>query len=96
MRQIDFNAPLSEDDKAWLRDRDRHSEIAQNEARFGEGEDLEENEPEAGPDYDKWSTADLKAEAQTRGIDFSGMRKKAELALALRENDATAKSDAAE
>lgn len=38
MREIDLTKPLSEDDKAWMRQRDRHAEIQANEEQFGDGE----------------------------------------------------------
>ena len=40
MRNINWDEPLSEDDKAWLRQRDRHAEIEANEDRFSSGRDF--------------------------------------------------------
>lgn len=37
-RQIDWDKPLSEDDKAYALQRDMHDKVAENEARFGKGE----------------------------------------------------------
>ena len=44
MREINWDAPLSEDDKAWLRQRDRHAEIEANEDRFSSGRDFKAND----------------------------------------------------
>lgn len=38
-RQIDFEKPLSEDDKAWLRDRSRGYEVDENERQFSDDPD---------------------------------------------------------
>ena len=38
MREIDLTKPLSEDDKAWMRQRDRHAEIQANEEQFSNKE----------------------------------------------------------
>jgi hypothetical protein len=48
MREINWNEPLSEDDKAWLRQRDRHAEIEANEDRFSSGRsDFKVNDDDA-------------------------------------------------
>lgn len=82
MRNIDWTKPLSEDDKAWLRDRDRHAEIDAHEAQFSTAaddepadDDDEITESETGADvedveieddYDDWKLAELKDEANGR------------------------------
>lgn len=34
MREIDWDKPLSDEEKGWLRQRDRHAEVEANERRF--------------------------------------------------------------
>lgn len=38
MRKIDWDKPLSADDKAWALQRDMHDKVAENEARYGKGD----------------------------------------------------------
>jgi len=100
MREIHWDAPLSEDDKAWLRDRDKHSEIEANEARFAENlllnpklkiedEDEDEDSGETQDDYDSWKVQELKDEAVKRDppVDLTGLSKKEQLIEALRAWD---------
>lgn len=92
MRKIDWDAPLSEDDKAWLRQRDKHAEIEENERRFGAPAEFKEqtDTDEVADDYDKWKVEELKTEAGTRlpEVDITGLTKKADLIAALRTWDA--------
>jgi len=90
MRTINWNAPLSEDDKAWLRDRDQHDKIADNEARFAEKDNDETGMNNPDDDYDKWKVPELAEEANKRDpkVDITGLSKKADLIAALRTWDA--------
>jgi hypothetical protein len=99
MRNIDWDSPLSEDDKTWARDRDLHDKIAANEARFAQSNDApsddddivesdgaaELEDTEETDDYDDWKLSELKDEAATRqpAVDVTGL-KKAEIITALR------------
>jgi hypothetical protein len=87
MRPINWDAPLSDDDKAWLRmagvvgTEDR---IAENEALYGAAEDVSDN-PE--DDYDERTVAELKAEASSREPAVSVSGKRADIIAALRAWD---------
>lgn len=94
MRKIDWNKPLSEEDKGWALQRDMHEQVAANEAKFKTGT----KKPKAaeGPeaveikdDYDSWKLNELKEEAANReGLVTTGMATKADYIAALRTWDA--------
>lgn len=73
MRKIDWDAALSDEDKAFARQagfplvEDR---IAANEARFGVAEssmvDSPSTDDEEGDDYEDWKVAELQAEVDER------------------------------
>lgn len=89
MRQIDWDAPLSDDDKAWLRQAGMvgvADRIAENEARFASDESDDEDE---GPedDYDERTVAELKAEATSRQPAVAVTGKRADIIAALRAWD---------
>jgi len=91
MRNIDWDNPLSEDDKEWLRARDQYSKIAENEAKFADmNDDHTDEEPANADDYDKWKVPELADEAARRepAVDIAGLSKKADLIAALRTWDA--------
>ena len=102
MREINLDAPLSEDDKAWLRQRDRHAEIEANEDRFSPGRtEFKANDDDAAKgatqkddvppdDYDKWKVPELAEEAARRDppVDLTGISKKPDIIAALRTWDA--------
>jgi len=87
MRKINWDEPLTEDDKAWLRDRDMHAEIETHEAKFApEPKDLT---PAFDDDYDSWKIGELRAEAEAReGLDTAGLKNKPDYIAALRTWDA--------
>jgi hypothetical protein len=93
MRTINWDEPLSEDDKAWLRQRDKHAEVEANEKRFAVEADptgSSDDDDEATDDYDKWKVPELAAEAAKRepAVDITGLSKKSDLIAALRTWDA--------
>lgn len=94
MRQIDWKNPLSDDDKAWLRQRgnaETEDMISANERKFlGMNDDDEDDEkpPEYDDDYDKWKIPELATEAKKRNLDITGLSKKPDLIAALRTWDA--------
>jgi hypothetical protein len=95
--------PLTEDEKGWLRQRDRHAEVDRNEAIHGrrvqDGSDELEfgtgSQPTApiqdddGDNYDSWKIKELKEEGEGRkpAVDFTGCTKKEDYVLALRAWD---------
>lgn len=88
MRQIDWDAPLSEDDKLWLRNAGTvgvADRIAENEAQYGLAED-DDDTPE--DDYDERTVAELKAEAASREPVVAVSGKRADIIAALRAWDA--------
>ena len=88
MRQIDWDAPLSEDDKAWLRQAGivgTADRIAENEARYGVAEEAEDDV--LTDDYDERTVAELKAEASSRDPQVSVTGKRADIIAALRAWD---------
>lgn len=89
MRTIDPEKPFTEDEKGWLRQRDRGAEVEANEARFApDSEEWDEPEKAPAPDeYERWTAAELKAEATDRKIDIAGMTKKSQIVEALRADD---------
>lgn len=97
MRDINWDEPLTEDDKTWLAQRmtpDLKAKIDANQARFAEVEELDDDDElddDVEDNYDSWKVAELKAEAQKRqpAIDTTGMTKKDEFIAALRTWDAT-------
>jgi|tagenome__1003787_1003787.scaffolds.fasta_scaffold13317221_1 hypothetical protein len=89
MREIDWDAPLSDDDKAWLLDRDQHAKVAANEQQFASSDDEDETDgttEEPDDDYDDWKVAELRKEAGDRdpAIEGAATMKKDELITALR------------
>ena len=92
MRTINWDAPLSDEDKAWLRQRDKHAEIEANEAKFAEATKQSDDDGDNGPDdeYDSWKVAELVAEAGERKppVDLTGITLKADIIAALRTWDA--------
>jgi hypothetical protein len=92
MRTIDWDAPLSAEDKAWALDRDMAEKVAENEARFAEAAKTDDSGDGSTPDddYDKWKVEELKAEAEGRepAVDLTGKTLKADIIAALREWDA--------
>lgn len=90
MRDIDWDQPLTEDDKLWLGQRltpELKDKIAANEARFSEVED--DDDDDFDDEYDSWKVAELRTEAESReGLDLTGVKTKPELIAALRTWDA--------
>ena len=80
---------LTDDEKGWLVQRDRHAEVAKNEELFGG--DYVEGEPGASdPDnYDSWKNQELLDEGAKRdpAVDFAGCTKKSDYVAALRAWD---------
>jgi hypothetical protein len=95
MRTINWDAPLSEEDKGWALQRDMHEQVEANEKRFAkasEGDDGK-TDAEGGPtpdDYDKWKVEELRTEAESRdpAVDLTGVTLKADIIAKLREWDA--------
>lgn len=97
MRNIDWEKPLSDDDRLWLEQRltpELKDKIAENDARFvvdSESSDSTGTKaPEFADDYDKWKIDELKDEADGREpkVDITGLSKKADIIAALRTWDA--------
>ena len=93
MRNIDWDEPLSDDDRAWAADREELlPKIAENDARFAGGSD--EDPPPPPPatvdDYDDWKVAELREEASKRvpAIEGVSSMKKEDVIAALRAWDA--------
>lgn len=92
MRNIDWDAPLTEDDILWLGQRmtpQIANKIAENKAKFADKSD-EDGDPEVTDEYDKWKVPELLKEASGRepAIDVTGLTKKSDLIAALRTWDA--------
>lgn len=91
MRTINWDEPLTDDDKLWLADRmspELADKVAANEARFSGAAEGGDDDDEFSDDYDSWKVAELKAEAETRdGLDITGLTKKPEFIAALRTWD---------
>lgn len=95
--------PLTEDEKGWLRQRDRHSWVNLNEELHGrpveKGSDEREvgvgpatpilHSEQAADNYDSWKIKELKEEGEGRSpaVDFTGCSKKEDYVLALRSWD---------
>lgn len=94
MKDINWDAPLSEDDLAWLQQRMTPvlaEKVAANQAKFAKEEtDADDDDTEVEDDYDSWKVAELKEEAEKRDpvIDLTGITKKPDLIAALRTWDA--------
>ena len=89
MRQIDWDAPLSDDDKAWLRQAGivgTADRIAENDARFSDEAPSEEDDV-LTDDYDERTVAELKAEASSRDPQVAVSGKRADIIAALRAWD---------
>jgi hypothetical protein len=94
VRTIDWNAPLSDEDRAWAVQRSPKydKQIEANDAQFaGKAAEVESDEDE-GPidEYDKWKVDELRAEAASRepAVDLTGITLKADIIAALRTWDA--------
>lgn len=82
---------LTPEEKGWLRQRDRHAEVEQNEELFdGEEEDEGDAEDSDTDNYSSWKNKELIDEAARRDppVDFTGLTKKSEYVEALRAWDA--------
>jgi hypothetical protein len=94
MRTIDWEKPLSGDDREWLEQRltpELIDKIAENDAKFNKESDTESAKaPAFEDDYDKWKVEELKAECDGREppVDIAGLSKKADIIAALRTWDA--------
>lgn len=91
MRNIDWEKPLSQDDRAWLDQRltpELVEKIDANDKRFGKAGSSDDKSSAFEDDYDKWKVDELKVEAEKRKIDLTGITKKPELVAALRSWDA--------
>lgn len=95
MRTIDWDKPLSEEDKGWALQRDLHEQVAENEKRFAktaktEGDGTDSATTPADDDYDKWKVEELRTEAESRdpAVDLTGVTLKADIIAKLREWDA--------
>lgn len=95
-REINWDAPLSEDDLKWLEQRMTPvlaDKVAANKAKFAEedAKDAEDDDDDTkvDDDYDSWKLGELKAEAEAReGLDMTGLKNKPDLIAALRTWDA--------
>lgn len=93
MREINWDKPLSKDDRTWLEQRltpDVVEKIEANDRQFSGETKAAESEVEFTDNYDKWKVEELKAEAEGRqpAVDLTGITKKSELIAALRTWDA--------
>lgn len=94
MRAINWDEPLTDDDKLWLEQRmtpELAAKIEANEAKFADAgsEKNDGNDDTFSDDYDSWKLAELKEEAGNReGLDASGLKTKPEFIAALRTWDA--------
>jgi hypothetical protein len=98
MRDINWDKPLSADDKAWAMDREElHTKVAANEARFAKGAAAKvaadpgaeaETPAKAEDDYDQWKLVELREEAAKRRppIEVEGL-KRPEIIAAMRAWD---------
>jgi hypothetical protein len=96
MRKIDWDAPLTKEDKAWLSQRltpELEVKMAENQARLAKKSGGESTDKNTGDgftdDYDKWKIDELKAEAEGRepAIELAGVTKKQDLIAVLRTWD---------
>ena len=96
MRTIDIKAaPLTDEERGWLTQRERFADIAENDRLFaGDSEEDDDDEDagdgEADDDYPSWKKKELETEAGSRTppVDLSELRTKAEYIEALRAWDA--------
>lgn len=87
MRHIDWNKPLSDDDKLWLEQRltpGLQEKIDANQTKFGSDKSTD---PEFEDNYDQWKVPELAEEATKREINITGVSKKPELIALLRTWD---------
>src|SRR6478609_2459960 len=99
-REDVMSRALTADEKGYLLDRDRHDEVAANEALFGREVEAGSGEIEVGTgnagaasdledegdDYESWKIRELKEEGEGRepAVDFSNCSVKADYVAALR------------
>jgi hypothetical protein len=68
------NRALTDDEKGWLLQRDRHADVAKNEELFdGSEDDASESSDEFDDEYDSWKNRELLDEGAKRdpAVDFS-------------------------